>query len=204
MDNKRNYLLAVIVLIILSATLFSGCYSTRQCQKHCSSCLSDSSVKETDSITSSIDSSRKESVKVDTLHIHHYIPGPVQFLENPCAMLCDSLGQLKPFHKEEHKNGMTSTIDSKDGKLNFGCNQDSMLIVQLTLERELTIRKNVSEKKTKETIKNLLGKQKSGWEIWLERTYKYSAWFLYVCIIGILLFLFAYWYFHRGQSLRKV
>lgn len=202
MDNKRNYL--VIVAIILSTVLFSGCYSTSQCLKHCSDCLKTDSVKEKDSLSVSTDSSRKEKIRVDTIKVYYPVPGPTVYQEHPCANLCDSLGHLKQYDKTEHKNGMTNRMFTRNDSLIDECKQDSILAVNKTIERELDITKRIYELKTKDTIKTLLQSKKSGWQIWLEATYKYTAWFFYICVLLALIFLIAHWYANRTIPLKRI
>jgi hypothetical protein len=48
------------------------------------------------------------------------------YLENPCKLLCDSLGNLKPFTKTEKKNGLKSTVKSVGNVLVVECETDSL------------------------------------------------------------------------------
>lgn len=194
MQDKRNYLLVVIVSIILSCCLVSGCYTPRQCIKHCSDCLKTDSVKEKDSLSVSTDSLRKEKIRIDTFKVYFPVAGPIQFLPHPCAGLCDSSGHLKQYDKTEHKNGMTNHMFTRNDSLIDECKQDSMLAIQKTVERELDITKRIYEKHTRETIQTLLSNKKSNWNLWLETTYKYTAWFFYFCLFLAIVLFIGHWY----------
>jgi len=77
---------------------------------------------------------RKDSVSVitkdsivykDTI-IYKSIPGPITYLENPCKLLCDSLGNLlnfTPIIKKE--NGSKGTIFKVGNSIGFKCDIDS-------------------------------------------------------------------------------
>lgn len=43
------------------------------------------------------------------------------YLPNPCKYLCDSLGRLKPVKISHESNGMTKTIENKNGQLVIDC-----------------------------------------------------------------------------------
>jgi hypothetical protein len=202
---KKSKIILLSASLILSCIFISGCYSEKQCVKHCSECLKTNSVKETDSVSVSSDSSRKEiSHKTDTVLVPYAIPGPIQYLENPCAALCDSIGNLKAYDRTEHKNGLTNRLFTRNDSLIDDCSADSILAIKDRIENELKITNRIYDSKLKETIKTIELGKKSNWDLWLEATYKYSAWFLYLCILGMIIFLIIYWYLHRGNVLRKV
>jgi hypothetical protein len=52
--------------------------------------------------------------------------GPIQYLENPCKALCDSLGNLKPFEITKKENGIVGTIKSVGNSIAFNCKADSL------------------------------------------------------------------------------
>lgn len=52
--------------------------------------------------------------------------GPIQYLENPCKKLCDSLGNLKPFSMTEKKNGIKTTIKSVGNSISINSETDSL------------------------------------------------------------------------------
>lgn len=85
---------AVIVLFILSS-----CVTERQRAKICNTCA----VKEF----------TKDGIVEKIVNLPIYIKGedgPIQYLENPCKNLCDSLGRLKPFVSNKSKNGINQSV----------------------------------------------------------------------------------------------
>ena len=104
------------IFIILVILCFASCVTEKQRLKICDSCA----VK-----TVSKDSVWEHVVR-DTITLPPIV-GPVQYLENPCKELCDSLGHLKPFIKTETKNGITGTIKSVGNIIAFDCAADSLL-----------------------------------------------------------------------------
>lgn len=62
--------------------------------------------------------------------------GPIQYLENPCKKLCDSLGNLKPFQIKEKKNGLIGTIKSVGNSIVFDCEADSLKAVIKVMQHE--------------------------------------------------------------------
>lgn len=68
-------------------------------------------------------------VLFDTVKIPYPVQGPVQYLENPCANLCDSLGKLKQFEVKKKTNGITGTIKSVGNSIVFDCKTDSLLYI---------------------------------------------------------------------------
>ena len=70
--------------------------------------------------------SDKITITHDTVEIAYPVAGPVQYLENPCKDLCDSLGNLKPFFITKKTNGITGTIRSVGNSMAFDCKTDSL------------------------------------------------------------------------------
>lgn len=75
------------------------------------------------------------TIEYDTLKFPFEVPGPTLYLENPCKWLCDSLGNLKPVKRTEHKNGMTSSITTVGNVLKFDCKEDSLKYIIQTQKR---------------------------------------------------------------------
>jgi hypothetical protein len=70
---------------------------------------------------------KKDSIvfKDTTIYVPTIVNTPI-YLENPCKLLCDSLGNLKPFIKTEKKNGLKSTVKSVGNVLVVECETDSL------------------------------------------------------------------------------
>lgn len=104
-----------LILLIATAAL-SQCVLTQKQQKrflsrHCVG--SDSTVIQHEII-----------FKDTTFYITEQ--GPIQYLENPCKKLCDSLGNLKPFSMTEKKNGIKTTIKSIGNSISINSETDSL------------------------------------------------------------------------------
>jgi len=71
------------------------------------------------------------------------VPGPTVYKTSPC----DSTGKLKNFKETSTKNGITQTIEGKDGKLTGTCNADSLKLIiesqKETIERFKTTEKEI-------------------------------------------------------------
>jgi hypothetical protein len=126
-----------LLIIILLLTLLNGCISEKKRQQICQKCP----VK----IEKEIHDSIIEKLRDTTIYITQQ--GPIQFLENPCKNLCDSLGNLKPVKIETKKNGIKSTIKSQGNSLIFECETDSLKAVISGLKETIRITK---EKEVKE------------------------------------------------------
>ncbi len=100
---------------ILILTVLSSCITEKHRQRICNACA----------VTTNSKDSIYEHVIHDTITFPP-VEGPIQYLENPCKILCDSLGHLKPFIRIEKHNGITSTIESKDDNISFKCAADSL------------------------------------------------------------------------------
>lgn len=114
MRKFKGIILAVVVLALNSLT--SSCVLTQKQQtrflaKHCVG--SDSTIINHDVI-----------FKDTTYYIT--TQGPIQYLENPCKKLCDSLGNLKPFSMVEKKNGIKTTIKSIGNSISINSETDSL------------------------------------------------------------------------------
>ena len=85
--------------------------------------------------TTTTDSTYTKTVtKYDTTYIE--VQGPIEYLENPCQWLCDSLGHLKPFTSVSKRNGIKQSLTTKGNVLIQRCDVDSLLQVNeiLTIE----------------------------------------------------------------------
>jgi hypothetical protein len=94
--------IARVIIIVLLAGALTGCAVTKkQRDRVCAGCP--------------VKIERHDSISY--IHDTAYFPipakaGPPIYLENPCAHLCDSLGNLKSFSITEKKNGITTNVKS--------------------------------------------------------------------------------------------
>ena len=105
--------------LLLVLTIFSSCVLTKKQKnnflaKYC---------ERKDSIVYI----KKDSIvlKDTTIYVPTIVNTPI-YLENPCKLLCDSLGNLKPFIKTEKKGGLKSTVKSVGNVLVVECETDSL------------------------------------------------------------------------------
>jgi hypothetical protein len=82
--------------------------------------------------------SDKVTVLFDTVQIPYPVAGPVQYLENPCKLLCDSLGRLKPVNIIRKTNGITGSIKTVGNSLVFDCKTDSLKYIIETQKRVIS------------------------------------------------------------------
>lgn len=137
--KKLSNLLLIITLLVG----FSSCVVTKKQRenflaKHCER-------------KDSISYVRKDSIvyKDSLIYIPKIVNTPI-YLENPCKLLCDSLGNLKPFTKTTTKGGLKSTVKSVGNSIVFECETDSLKARIQWLEHNLII----SEKShTENTVK---------------------------------------------------
>jgi len=137
--KKLSNLLLIITLLVG----FNSCVVTKKQRenflaKHCER-------------KDSISYVRKDSIvyKDSLVYIPQVINTPI-YLENPCKVLCDSLGNLRPFTKTTTKGGLKSTVKSVGNSIVFECETDSLKARIQWLEHNLTI----SEKShTENTVK---------------------------------------------------
>lgn len=126
-----------LLLLLIPILLNVSCVTEKKRQKICQKCP----VK----IEKEIHDSIIEKLRDTTIYIT--TQGPVQYLENPCKTLCDSLGNLKPIKIENKKNGIKSTITTVGNSLVVNCETDSLKAVISGLKETLRITK---EKEIKE------------------------------------------------------
>jgi hypothetical protein len=125
-----------LLLLLLSLSLFS-CITEKQRLKICNSCATKTDSKDSVSVVEHWD-----TVKLAP------IAGPVQYLENPCKTLCDSLGRLIPFKNTQTKNGIKSTVKSVGNSIVIECETDSLkAYIQVLKEKYTFSRKHDAEVK---------------------------------------------------------
>jgi len=129
MSKAKKFVFSIIAIIILMC-MFS-CVTEKQRMKICRNCPTRDSIIIKESI-----------VKKDTtIYVIQEVSTPI-YLDNPCSLLCDSLGRLKPVFIKEKKNGISKTISTENNQLKFDCKADSLEVV---LKGMITERNKSSE-----------------------------------------------------------
>lgn len=118
-----------LLTILILLTFLSSCITEKKRQQICQKCP----VK----IEKEVHDSIIEKLKDTTIYIT--TQGPIQYLENPCKHLCDSLGNLKPINKQSKKNGIKSIIKKVGNSLAFDCEADSLKTVINGLKETIKI-----------------------------------------------------------------
>jgi hypothetical protein len=111
--------LIIIILVIASFIMLTNCVATKKQRenflaKHC---------ERKDSISYIV----KDSLvyKDSLIYIPNIVNTPI-YLENPCKLLCDSLGNLKKVNIVNTKGGLKSTVKTIGNSLSFECETDSL------------------------------------------------------------------------------
>lgn len=126
MTNTLRFRLMLWAFILILAALIDGCGCEYHLKRVAAKCGATASVKDSVSRTDSIRENTTVTETVRKVPVYITTPGPIQYLPNPCDLLCDSLGQLRDFSRESKKNGLTSTIHSEGNTLVVDCNADSL------------------------------------------------------------------------------
>jgi len=155
------------LFIVILGFFIASCVTEKQRLKICSNCPVRDSI-----IT-------KETIKIKdtTIFVTQVISTPT-YLENPCSLLCDSLGNLKPFFLKEKKNGITKTITTENNTLKIDCKADSLEVV---LNGLITERSKVSETHSTRIIEKFRTTQ---WQSFLIT----SAYIFYALLIAYLIY----------------
>lgn len=157
------------ITVILAIILLNSCgvLKNHYLQKYC---------KESDSVSVS----DKTTIEFDTLKIYYPVQGPIQYLENPCKTLCDSLGNLKPIHITKKSNGITGTIKTVGNSLVFDCKEDSLKYIIETQKRVI----DTFEKDTKIVLKDCERSHLKGWHYFLMWSGGIALIWLFIRYIG--------------------
>ena len=99
-----RYLLIILSLVVLSCNSEKRLY--KKCVKYASYCVKSDSVTTIEHDIVYRDTTIFLTQKADTV-----------ILDNPCALLCDSLGNLKAFSRTKNDNGIVTTISTKNNRL---------------------------------------------------------------------------------------
>ena len=159
MKNLNNIIPILSILLITSCATLKENKNNRKCARL--GCVKNTFVLDCTIVVN----------VTDTAHITK--EGPTVYLENPCAELCDSVGNLKKFKKTTKKNGIKSTIKSIGNSLVVECDTDSLEAVITTLQTT----KIRSERQTIEVPRK---------KTWFEKLQ--SIWF-YISITAIIVYL---------------
>jgi hypothetical protein len=129
-----KYYIPFIIALIITIMLFSSCVATKKqkaefLSKYCERKDSISYLKK-DSII------YRDSI----ILIPQIINTPI-YLENPCKLLCDSLGNLKPFNQSTSKGGLKSTVKTVGNVLVVECETDSLKARISWLEKYIVVNK---------------------------------------------------------------
>ena len=108
-----RYLLIILSLVVLSCNSEKRLY--KKCVKYAPYCVKNDSATTIEHDTLYRDTTVYISQKADTV-----------VLDNPCALLCDSLGQLREFSRTKNDNGIVTTISTKNNRLEVNCAVDSL------------------------------------------------------------------------------
>ena len=114
MKQVVNFLLTLLVLVTMTQCVLTKKQKDNFLAKYC---------ERKDSLIYI----KKDSIvfKDTTIYVPTIVNTPI-YLENPCKLLCDSLGNLKPFIKTEKKGGLKSTVKSVGNVLVVECETDSL------------------------------------------------------------------------------
>jgi hypothetical protein len=130
--KEKIKVIIILILVITGMILLSRCVATKKQRenflaKHCERKDSISYVK-------------KDSIiyKDSLIYIPKIINTPI-YLENPCKLLCDSLGNLKKVNIVTNKGGLKSTVKTLGNGLIFECETDSLKARIQWLEHNQTI-----------------------------------------------------------------
>jgi hypothetical protein len=121
LKSKDIQFVICVLSAIVALLFFSGCVLTDNQKKR----FLENNCQGNDSVRTVI---KIEKVRHDsTVYITN--PGPIQYLENPCKLLCDSLGNLKPFKPFTKKeNGSRGTVSKVGNSISFKCDIDSAAV----------------------------------------------------------------------------
>lgn len=110
MKTRKIILLLTVTLVMLICSCVTSKAEARILKK----CVVSKKVKEKDSVI----------VKLETVETKTNLaaPGPTIYLQSPC----DTTGKLKDFKETSTKNGITQTIEGKNGNITGTCNVDSL------------------------------------------------------------------------------
>lgn len=117
-------------IALLCVILFSSCVATKKQKER----FLANNCQRKDSVSVVI---KDTTIYRDTVVYIPDIQTETIYLENPCKLLCDSLGRLKPTLVIKTNKGLKSTVKSIGNSLAFDCKTDSLKARITTLEHQL-------------------------------------------------------------------
>lgn len=123
------------------------------------------------------------TILYDTLKVPYPVQGPIQYLENPCNIYCDSIGNLRPFLITKKTNGITGTIRSVGNSIAFDCKEDSLTYIIEKQKRTIeTFEKSNAVIEKTCNLDHVSGTQ---W-MWIRLGQIMSLFIIFQCIIRII------------------
>lgn len=138
--QKFKHYIPFILSGILLIFLFSSCVATKNQKARflAQYCTSKDSIV---TVTKDSIAYRDSIIKIPTI-----VNTPI-YLENPCKLLCDSLGQLKPIFRSQKNGGLKSMVSTIGNVLAFDCRTDSLTARIQFLERYIKTNNFVGKSK---------------------------------------------------------
>lgn len=167
----RTLAYSLFLLWLLSLQACSCNWHMKKVKSKCGPLKQIDSVEISETTTEKV--TQKDSIRKDTVYIT--VAGPTQYLPNPCAELCDSLGNVKPYYKEERKNGITSTVHTKGNVLIVDCKADSLEAIIEARDRTISYYKLSDKSKKHSSIKEVPVIVKTWWDKFLRWWFWISA-----------------------------
>lgn len=182
--RKIAYIIIAAIAVMIA---FSSCMTPSKVAKICKTCPPIESVK-TVTVTVKDTSWKTESVKTNTIYLS--VPGPTLYMPNPCSLLCDSAGKLKPgFSFSSTHNGITGTVhsDAENNQLVVKCNTDSLQ--KIIEEKTIEINRLRTETTNSETTNTVVKNELTGWQhFWVKSGYIF--WIFIIIFVGHKVFKF--------------
>lgn len=110
------------ILLLLLPILLTSCITQKKRLKICATCP--------------VATIMVDSIIVKDTAIYIVQKGEIEYIESPCAELCDSFGNLIPFIRESTSNGIKTTIKTIGNVLTVECEVDSLKAIITLLERQ--------------------------------------------------------------------
>ena len=153
------------VIIILLTLLTFSCVTEKKRLKICQSCT--------------VKSERHDSIVEKIVEVPVLIKGeagPIVYLDNPCKLLCDSLGRLKNVSIQSKKNNQTINIVSNGNGLHIDARTEDTIVKKEVKQKE------VYNKTVDTQVKQMpCANEQTGWEQFCEiGFYIYSVYIIAV------------------------
>ena len=153
------------IIIILLTLAITSCVTQKKRLKICATCP--------------VETITKDSIIIKDTAIYIVQKGEVEYIDNPCAELCDSFGNLIPFERETTSNGIKTTIKTIGNVLTVECEVDSLKAVITLLEKQSSSIVTVPPK--------IVERKKSRFENF-QSLWFYVSWTAIIVFIGVKVF----------------